>query len=95
MAVKAASVVLLPLELSAGQQCELFLTLWNGHEEFSHSLRCTQQNKLKELTENQLLKIYKEGLNLKGAQTSSRSLFLVIIGIFAYNKRETRIKVRP
>ena len=48
-----------------------------------------------ELTENQLLKIYKEGLNLKGAQTSSRSLFLVIIGIFAYNKRETRIKVRP
>ena len=48
-----------------------------------------------ELTENQLLKIYKEGLNLKGAQTSWRSLFLAIIGIFAYNKRETRIKVRP
>ena len=48
-----------------------------------------------ELTENQLLKIYKEGLNLKGAQTSSRSLFLAIIGIFAYSKRETRIKVRP
>ena len=57
MAVKAASVVLLPLELSAGQQCELFLTLWNGNEEFSHSLRCTQLNKLrrinrKPITEN-------------------------------------------
>ena len=47
-----------------------------------------------ELTENQLLKSYKEGLNLKGAQTSSRSRFVVIIGIFAYNKRETLIKVR-
>ena len=47
-----------------------------------------------ELTENQLLNIYKEGLNLKGAKTSSRSRFVVMIGIFAYNKRETRIKVR-
>ena len=47
-----------------------------------------------ELTENQLLNIYKKGLNLKGAKTSSRSRFVVMIGIFAYNKRETRIKVR-
>ena len=47
-----------------------------------------------ELTENQLLKIYKEGLNLKGAQTSSQPQFVVIIGIFPYNKRGTRIKVR-
>ena len=46
-----------------------------------------------ELTENQLLKIYEEGLNLKGALTS-RPRFAMIIGIFAYNKRETRIKVR-
>ena len=46
-----------------------------------------------ELTENQLLNIYKEGLNLKGAQTSSPSRFVVIIGIFAYNKK-SNIKVR-
>lgn len=55
---------LLPLELSAGQQCELFSTLWNGHEEFSHSLQCTQRNKLRKINKTLIIE-YRKNYNLR------------------------------